>query len=178
MRASVIRCLRAACVLLAISVGEQARAQTAVVPEASLKAAYLYHFIQYTQWPAPMIADLKTFDVCIAPGSSLRAVLAVINGKMAHEKPIVVRTLDAENYGGCQVIVFNSHNRASRQAHSAKSPALNVLTVAEDEPAIDSVMIALDVEDNRVMFSINRSLAQSAGLTISSKLLRLARLVK
>lgn len=179
MKVMRARILRAACFALAAGIGVVASAQNAVVPEYSLKAAYLYHFIQFTDWPDLFMASRHNIEICIAPDSPLRPILSGMNGKIAHDKPILVRTYELGKYEQCQVVVFSARDKAILERGSSNLMLTNILTVSES-PAItaDGAIITFIVEDTRVLFSINRTLAQSSGLTISSKLLRLARSVK
>jgi hypothetical protein len=154
-------------------------AQSAVVPEYSLKAAYLYHFIQFTDWPGDTIAGLKTFQICTAADSPLRAALSGLNGQAAHGKPISVRTNEPGHYEGCQVVLFSARDRETLDRATEDLVATNILTVSEDAGITKSrVIITFSVEERRVAFSINKKLAQLSGLQISSKLLRLARSVQ
>jgi len=173
-----VRCLRAVCFLLAIGPGASIHAQNAVVPEYSLKAAYLYHFIQYTDWPDSVAVNLNTFNICIAADSPLQAALSAMNGKIAHTKPIAVRAYEQGHYEHCQVVVFSAHDEEMLRKDSGQLVVAHVLTVAEDPMIEADTIITLQVADSRVEFSIDRTLAHLSGLTISSKLLRLARSVK
>ena len=164
---------------LLVTASVSCRAQNPVVPEYSLKAAYLYHFIQFTDWPDAALSDLKTFDICIAADSPLRPVLAELNGQIAHGKPIAVRTYEPGHYAGCQVVLFSARDLEMLEKAKEALVAANILTVSEDQGIpTPQVIISLSVEGRRVVFSINKKLAQLSGLQISSKLLRLARAVQ
>jgi hypothetical protein len=148
------------------------QAQTAVAPETSLKAAYIYHFIQFTDWRTGTFDAVDAIEICISSLSPLRLAVGTLAGKPAHGKRISVRDQDTDLSAPCHVIVY-----AADQQESDVTIRDNVLTVSES-PSPLRPMIMLDLDEGRVIFSINQSLATARGLTISSKLLRLARDVK
>jgi hypothetical protein len=179
MRITGAQWVHAFCSALIVSATSTVCAQNAVAPESSLKAAYLYHFIQFTEWPSSRIANLDSFGVCVIGENQTRPALTKMNGKIAHGKRIELRVYDLNQPARCQVVVFNAGDREILQQQRANLMALNVLTVAEN-PAmgLDDAIITLLLVDGRFAFSIDKSLARSSGLDISSKLLRLARSVK
>jgi hypothetical protein len=163
--------------LLILMIGtENACAQNPVAAESALKAAYIYHFIQFTEWPDGFLKQREAIDVCVPATSALRADLTALSGQLAHGKPIRVRTYDQEAPVDCIVLILSGAGRME----NTPAPSQNVLTVREEaeRSAGDDAIIALSVDGRRVSFSINQQLATAAKLSLSSKLLRLARSVK
>lgn len=162
---------------LNITLVTNACAQNAVVSEYSLKAAYLYHFVQFTEWPEAVLRGTDTFTICIAEDNPLRPMLSDLAGRPAHGKPIAIREHAPADEGRCQVIVFGVKELQSAQPANlaTRAPAL---TIAEEGAETEPVIIALSTEERRVGFVIDKTLAEACGLTISSKLLRLARSVR
>lgn len=179
MRTKAARFVHTCCFALILSAAGAVCAQNAVAPESSLKAAYLYHFIQFTEWPSALIAKLESFGVCIVGENQLEPALSKMNGKIAHGKPIELRVYDLNQPARCQVVVFNNGDQEILQKQRLNLMALNVLTVSQNPAAVfDDAIITLLLVDGRIAFSIDKTLARSSGLDISSKLLRLARSVK
>jgi uncharacterized protein DUF4154 len=154
------------------------RAQQVAVPEYALKAAYIYHFIQFTDWPEAKLRELNAFTLCIAADNPLTTALMAMGDRAAHKKPIVIRTLPSRAYSDCQIVVLGAAQNDGAEVISAQVPAF-ILTIADDpNQTRDNVIIALLVEEGRAAFSINLTRAHADGLEISSKLLRLARSVR
>jgi hypothetical protein len=149
-----------------------AAAQNAVVPENTLKAAYLYHFIQFTEWPAYALDRSNSFNICISKTHPLRPMVSDLAGQVAHDKPIAVLAYNADNPQTCHVIILNA---GESPGPVAQSP---ILTIADEPAEPGTAVIVLRVEQRRIGFSIDRGLAEKSGLQISSKLLRLARSVQ
>lgn len=141
--------------------------------EYRLKAAYLYNFISFTEWPAGQGGPLQ---VCVYGPDPFGEHLDRLAARGVGGRPLVPRRLSsARDLAQCQV-VFISRDVAGNLArvfdHIEGRP---VLTVA-DTPglAAQGVMLNLDLDQGRVGFEANLGSVQAAGLRLSSKVLRLA----
>lgn len=145
----------------------------AAVGEYELKAAFLYNFASFTEWP-PGAAPGMT--VCVLGPDPFGPVLDGLRGKSVQGVPIEVRRLTALSEArGCRILFLGSGEDPAALAALRTSP---VLTVADSRDAARrGVMIGLFVDGGRIGFEVNTGAAGSAGLTLSSKLLRLARQV-
>lgn len=142
----------------------------AQVEAATLKAAFVYHFVQYTTWNGPP-RDAATLMLCVRAASPLAAALHAIDGKPAGARVIRVRTVDAHAANdGCDVRIVDAHG-------TAPHGEADVLTICDcdDETAADGAVIALVHEGTRLRFDVDLGAAASAHLSLSSKLLHLAR---
>ena len=156
-------------------------AQSGGSSEYELKAAFLLNFAKFVEWPANVFRDEKTpFTVCIFGHDPFGSALdEVIRGKNINARGILVhRTTGLADLKTCQLVfisekeekhlpdVFNSLNGAS------------TLVVGEsDDFAERGGSVQFFVEDNRMRFAVNVDAVQRARLTISSKLLVLAKIV-
>lgn len=146
--------------------------------EYQVKAAFLYNFARFTEWPddavggqdAPFVLGILGEDPF---GNNLEQT---VSGKQVNDRPLVIRrggTL--EDIGPCHILfVSESENRRLTEilAGVASRP---VLTVGEsDDFTQRGGMIRLLRKADRVRFEIKARVAERAGLKISSKLLRLA----
>lgn len=167
--------LCAALGLLAASAGS--RAQNAVVPESALKAAYLYHFIQFTEWPQAAFANSPALQLCVDAHNALHDAVTALADKSPSDKSIVINAGTGSDPQPCHVLIVDRHNRELLlRSVFLQQP---VLTISDDtELAVDDTIIALRVQAGRVVFFINKTQARARGLEISSKLLRLAESVK
>lgn len=147
--------------------------------EAAVKAAFIYNFTKYTEWPAEA-AD--TLQLCLIgkPDPLLRAVME-LQGKQSQGRNILVRSADHEAgaLNGCRVLVVGAseEGRVAEILHDVRNqPAL---TVSEIDHFIDAGgMIGLVVNNARVQFEINAQAAERASLKLSAQLLKLAQRVK
>lgn len=170
------RCCIAVCAFALAS--PSSHAQGAIVSEYDLKAAYLYHFLQFTDWPAPMQRASESLQVCIDSSNPMLRALKAIEAKLVHGKPIVVKAGAANTRDRCQVAIVNRADIESMVSMSIGKNNLNrshTLTISDD-PAVslNDTIIRMWTEDGRIVFSINNTQARERGLEISSKLLRLA----
>jgi hypothetical protein len=144
--------------------------------EYVIKAGYLYNFIKYIDWPN----SKDTITIGVFGDNPFGPALAPLNGKTAKGRRVVVKQLDSlRNAQDCQIIfVSSSENRRLREIFE-NATSEHVLTVGEVEGFAQSGgVINFIGENNKVHFEINAGAARRAGLTISSELLKLAKLVK
>jgi YfiR/HmsC-like len=187
MRNRLVRVLyrrvRVLCRWLAIgcvaALGVAAHAQNPLAQELDLKVAYLYNFINFTNWPELAEPTPGPLVICAATGHPLSAALATLNNQPAHNRVIAVQALPADGYDRCQVLLLSANEKEWLQKNRIKLASAPILIVSDD-PAVSEqpVVIAMQIEGKRVVFSINATQARAAGLEISSKLLRLARVVQ
>lgn len=174
---------RFALALTAVS-GLPRAAQTAppvpVVPEYKLKAAFVYNFVLFTDWPAPggKADDGGPLNVCVNADSALRPALGEFQDKTVKGRRLQVRPWAvADSLQQCHVLVLDSMDREHWSQIRKNLAGAAVLTVADDtEIGRRGAVITLYLENNRVAFDVDMNAARAARLTLSSKLLRLARI--
>jgi hypothetical protein len=155
---------------------QDASAQSMSSREYEIKAAYLYNFIKYVDWPTTK----DTITIGVLGGNPFGPALAPLNGKVAKGRRVVVRELgsvrDAQN---CQMVFVSSSEKQRLPEIFENSKSAHVLTVGESQGfAQDGGIINFIEENNKVRFEINEDAARRTGLNISSELLKLAKLVK
>lgn len=164
-----------AALLAALCLWPQAHANE--VLEDRLKAAFIYNFTQFIEWPDSAASD--SLNICVLGNATFARELGTINGKQAHGKPIVVIHLaDDASLRQCHVLFVRVTNPVYRDSLLKRLEAQPVLTVSDSRGfagAGGTVQFFLD--NNRVRFAINKEAADRAGLEVSSKLLSLARIV-
>jgi hypothetical protein len=147
--------------------------------EYQLKAAFLYNFAQFVEWPAGTFADAKSPIVLatVGPDPFEGALDAAVSGKTIGGHPLVVKHFAAAaDVGKCQLLFVpaGSADQFAAALHNA-GPA-GVLTVGESDAFLkDGGIIRFYQEDNRLRFEINQPAATKAGIQISAKLMRLAK---
>ncbi|WP_051710710.1 YfiR family protein [Andreprevotia chitinilytica] len=141
--------------------------------EYAIKAAYLYKFGFFVEWPSASFASSSSaINLCVVGDDPFGPVLdEAVNGQKIGSRPITVRRLKTVGRdSGCH-IVYASNNPAQLVESLRGNGAL---IVAEGRGGIINFVI----KDNRVRFDIDDEAAAQNGLTISSKLLSLAVNVK
>ena len=150
------------------------------VPEYKLKAAFVYNFALFTDWPMGILTEGGTLNICINPDSGLRPALSDLKDKLIKGRRVaILQSNDAETLRTCHVLVLGGLDR-ERWARIKKGLAnSSVLTVSDDgEIGHDGAIITLYLDDHHIGFDINMQAARQAHLLLSSKLLRLARSVQ
>lgn len=144
--------------------------------EYAVKAAYLYNFTRFTQWPETAFADAGSFSVCVLGDDPFGAALASLEGKTVEQRPLRVRRLARMgDYGQCQMLFISRSERHRLRPLLVELRDQPVLTVSDIEGFTQSGgMIELVDQDQRVGFAVNLGAVRRTGLDISSKLLRLA----
>lgn len=145
--------------------------------EYAVKAAYLYKFAGYVEWPATAFASANSpVTVCIAGDDPFGTTLdTAVRGQRIADRQVVVRRLKSiERDSGCQIL-FVGGAEAQRAQVLAAVRGSQVLTVTDSpEPGGTVGIINFVIRDNRVRFNIDEEGAAQSGLNISSKLLKLA----
>ena len=152
--------------------------------EAQLKAAYIDRILNFVQWTGPKAAA-DTLVIGIVGDDALAAALGTAaSGRQG--KPVVVRTSGSarELADACQAIwVAATIDGVARTVHpqwggTAWTADRQVLTIGEDERfTADGGVIGLSRDGDSLRFTVSTGAAERAGLTISSKILRLATIV-
>jgi len=158
-----------------------ARAQAEPPTEYQLKAAFLFNFAKFTDWPGEGFASAESpFLVCVLGKDPFGRMLDdTLQGKLIAQRPVVIERLrDVAAGRRCQV-VFVSRSESSRLAaiFQALRRSSTLLVGETDGFARAGGAIELTLEEDRVGFIINPDAAGRAGLRFSSKLLALARIV-
>ena len=167
-------------VFLVLAVAPLASAQGGPPPEYDLKAAFLFHFGQFVQWPDKTFADFHApLTIGIYGADPFHGDLEHI---VAHQNinghPVTVRQAVAlSNMKDCNVIFISAGEQKNAATILTVLKGAAVLTVTEDMDHFSQsgLIINLFVEDDKVRFEINEKAAEAAGLKISPKLLSLAR---
>jgi len=150
--------------------------------EYQVKAAFLYNFAKFVEWPPQVFRDaLAPIEVCIAGETQIYAQLdSAVRGKTAGNRAFVVRKVsDAQQAAGCHILFVGSAATKLIPLFLGSVTRCGVLTVGETPEFIASGgVINFRLEDGKVRFEINVDAAAQAQLRISSKLLGLAEIVR
>ena len=142
--------------------------------EYAIKAAYLYKFGLYVEWPPTVFSALNSaINLCIAGEDPFGADLdTAIRGQYINGRPIAVRRLKSVGRdSGCHILYLGPGNMQEVSQTLEATRGTGVLTVT-DVPGLG--IINFVIQGDRVRFAIDEEAAAQNGLAISSKLLSLA----
>jgi hypothetical protein len=149
--------------------------QRTATAEDDIKAAFLFNFTQFVEWPA---ADTQEpFRICVVADTSFGAALdRIVDGESVGQRPIERSAPAAPDAArGCQILFIGRQDDERVERWLAAVKGLPVLVVGESPTAwTRGVHVNFVIQNNRVKFDVNNDNAGRAGLTISSKLLRVA----
>ncbi|HTP43671.1 MAG TPA: YfiR family protein [Candidatus Acidoferrum sp.] len=156
-------------------------AQTRPATEYQVKAAFLFNFAKFVEWPlGTFTGPTQTFDICVYGPDPFGPVLEKeLLGKSVGDRRVALgRAMRVEDLAGCRVIFVGAWGREPVGELFRRLKDHAILLVGEaDGFAAAGGTIQFTIEDNRVRFVINPDAADRAGLKISSKLLALAKIV-
>jgi hypothetical protein len=143
--------------------------------EYRVKAAYLFNFTKFIEWPGSAVATGRSFSICVAGRNPFGpALTSTLVGETAAGLPLAARVVNASEAAACHVLFVPRGVAAPPYLRGvAKSP---VLTVGESPDFLaQGGAINFVLDDGRVRFEINQAAAERAQLRISSRLLQLGR---
>ena len=163
--------------------GAELRGQDAPV-ETRIKAAYLFNFAKFVEWPAhafvetnsPIIVGLLGKDVF--NGELQRSVQA----KTIVGRSLIIRSFEVgDDFSTCHILFISPSEKRSLPRILERAKGKSILTVSDIDHFSDSGiggMIAFVRQQNTIKFEINPETAERAGLKVSSKLLQVARVIR
>jgi hypothetical protein len=143
-----------------------------------VKAAFLYNFAKFVEWPpAAFLNSNDRISICVLGRNPFGSLLAeAVEGKMVGTRTFKVSNIStAAEARSCHILFVSGSERKPAKVllDEAKNPYL--LTVGEStEFLAGGGVINLRVQDSRVRIEINREAARTAKFRISSRLLSLA----
>jgi hypothetical protein len=167
-------------VLALLAAALQARAQQGVTEE-SVKAAFLYKFPGFVDWPQGVLArPEEPMVIGVIGAEEVHGELVAIADARKPGRPLVVkRVRDASSLAGVHMLFIGSRERARAAELLKAAQAAAVLTVTEWEGALrqGSVINFVTTGDGRVRFEISLEPAEKSNLRLSSRLLAVAQQV-
>jgi len=151
------------------------------LPEYQVKAAYLFNFLKFVEWPEEAFPDPLAPIVIGICGEDLfgNSLPQVIIGKTVQGRDLIIhRYHTGEDLRGAHILFISPSEKKRLPLILSSLHGASVLTVADMEGFLEGGGIIQFVsENNRVRFAINTDAASKAKLKMSSKLLSLARIV-
>jgi hypothetical protein len=168
----VVFCLAALC-------GPAREAAAGGSSEYQVKAAFLYNFMKFTEWPADGLGSPGVLTVGILGKDPFGGALEEVRDKTAKGRRVVLQQLHGiEEAKGCDLLFIAASEKGHLSQILKAVQNRGILTVADQDGFCQAGgMINLVFVKNRVGFEVNLAATSRARLKVSSQLLRLARLV-
>jgi hypothetical protein len=166
-------------VLATIGLPQSVAAQSLAAPQ--LRGAYLFNFIQFTEWPADAVPAGASLTLCIVNDEPVaNAVDTTIKGHTVDGHGLNVRRLKTgEPLPTCHLLYLGGANLKQSLAAVEAIKGVFVLTVSDATRFADTGgMVELFVESGRMKFAVNMDALQRAHIRLSSRVLGLAKIVR
>jgi hypothetical protein len=168
--------------LVQTPLGAQDDEEMSASRENQIKAAYLYQLGRYVDWPAKSFANSKSpFVIGVMAHDPVVPILEQIARlKKIQDRPIQIRRFSsAAGIRACHLLYLPASLAADDLTEVIRKTARpGVLLMGDSDGFLDKGgTMQFVVEDNRIRVVISRKAAKRAGLTISAKLLQVARVV-
>jgi hypothetical protein len=170
------------CTLLLLAHGAAYGADSTVTKEYQLKAAFLYNFSRFIEWPPKDLGESRAPIVIgvLKSGPFGEELERVVAGRQVNGRSLMVKVMKPGADASTVHLLFvhaGEEHRAELATLLAEQPA--VVTVGESERfAALGGMITFVPEADKVRFTINLGAAEQTGLKLSAQLLKLASAVR
>ncbi|HEY6937222.1 MAG TPA: YfiR family protein [Terriglobales bacterium] len=158
-----------------------AAAQSARAPEYQVKAAFLYNFAKFVEWPTQAFPGSSApFRICVLGRDPFGDVLSnIVQGKSISGHAILSLQVQSPTEArSCHVLFLSPSDPGSLRQNLDQLREFPVLTVGERGDFLPlGGMINFVLDEDRVRFEINLEAAERHHLKLSSKLLAVARVV-
>ena len=178
---SILKTIRQSFIVPLLACSTFFLAHTSVTPEYQVKAAFLFNFTQFVEWPVNALPETKTHLVIgILGGNPFGTYLEeIVSGEQANGHPLVVQEYKiAEEIKTCHILFINLTEKNKLEQAITSLKGRSILTVSDGNNFIkQGGMVRFITKNNKIQIQINPEAAKEADLIISSKLLRLAEIV-
>ena len=172
MKITLFRIITFILILLA---AEVSRADSA--SEHELKAAYLYHIINFVNWPDnDFPKEGQKIEVCFIANDDFKQILKTIEKKPVRDRLIRVRQLSGEVLpSSCNMLFVHKVQITNLQDLLVEANKHNILTIG-DSPRFAEMggMIGFVVDQDRIRLEVNLITIKDTKLKVSAKLLEIA----
>jgi uncharacterized protein DUF4154 len=143
--------------------------------EYDVKAAFCYNFLTFVEWP-PSITSAEGLRFCVMGERPVLDAFRDLNDQVAAGRKLVVLPLSSrDDVRSCDVLFIGPRSARDLAGIMRSLEGTATLTIGDTAGfALRGVIINFYLENRKVRFEINAAAARQAGITISSKLLKLA----
>lgn len=145
--------------------------------EQQIKAAFLYHFCAYVQWPESLAPDDRPIITIGVSGTreATRLIRNTLEGKSRGKCAFQIRSIKpGDDLSNVRMLYIARKSRFSLDDFLSLRQPPPILTITDEEKASSESMINFVIHEDNVRFVISKSRADQAGLKLSSELLAVA----
>jgi len=168
------------CLSLLFLNGSIVNAESPASPEYLIKAAFLYNFTKFVEWPQEAFKDdLSPINLCILGKDPFGEALNSIRDKRVRGRRLNIKHMNRiEEISECHILFVSASEKENLKPVLSSLKNSAILTVSEMEMFTQQGgIINFIVVENKIHFEINPNVARRCGLKISSQLLKLAKIV-
>lgn len=162
-------CLTVGCALQSVAYAQENK-------EHMVKAAFIYNFVKFVEWPgAKAIANQTSIDICVMGGSEIMTTASVF--KAASTPKLALSLVQENNIKAatehCHVLYLGEGVHTENTLRSLKGVPL--LTVSDSEDFVDKGgMVGFVMHDNKIKLEVNTRAVTQAGMRVDAQLLEIA----
>lgn len=149
-----------------------------VLPERSIKAAFLYKFLGYAEFPASVFGDVNApLVIGVAGADEMAADLArIVAGRAVQGRQVVVRALrEHDTLAGVHLLFIGGDDPARLRQALRAIGAAPILVVTESQQGLQQgSVINFRIVEERVRFDVSLEAAERNSVKLSSRLLTVA----
>lgn len=153
------------------------RAVAQDVTQPALKAAFIYKFAMFTEWPAAAVPAGEPLVMCVMGDDAVGEALArAVKGRALTNRGITVQLAPAKLPPACHLVYVSGVTAKQVEPIVAELRNAHVLTLSDINGFTDVGGIAeFFYERGQLRFKVRPDWAKRAGLQISSRLLALSK---
>lgn len=148
--------------------------------EDEIKVVLIYHFTKFIEWPPEALRDTDAdFTLCIFGVNPFGGALTTIQGKSVKGKPLVIQHVNrTAQLNTCHILFISTSESVYMAQILAYVKTLPIVTISDLAGfARMGGMFNFVRSRDTIGFEVNPRAARRAGVTIRSKLLRLAKTI-
>lgn len=151
----------------------------AIDRQSQFMAVYLLHFSNFIEWPDTSFQNKEDFNICIDGVTEVNKYIHEIEGENVKGKKIKIKpAISGADIQDCQILFVSRSGGFKLNRIKEQLQNKSILLVSDRQNFIhDGGMIEYYIEDNKLRIAISIDAARQKGLKISSKLLRIAKII-
>jgi len=163
--------LLALCTLSVLKVQAQER-------EQSIKLGYIYNFLQFMNWPKESLKK-PTIHFCLYGENTFGSMLFELNNKQVNQKHIMVSHIKKlSQIDNCHAVFISQSEQRDLQEIFTRIGKQHILTISEIKGfSRKGGQIGMMVKSSRLNIEINLKAVKQAGLSVSSPLMHVSKLI-
>ncbi len=163
-----------------VSQAQTQDSSSALTPERGVKAAYLYKFAGYIDWPEGTFARGDTpITIAIMGDDQLADALAqYVSGRTVNNRPLTVKKQTGDDLPDGIHILFIARSETARLRATGRLMRPTLIVTESESTLTQGSTINFLVSDGRVRFEVSLENAEKRRLKLSSGLLRVAQNIR